>query len=81
MLLNEIRELTMTDISCELLLYVSADLGIEISKKIFDAVHSCTLTKLAVCNLFSCESYCLVIVTFGVIKHPFLGSVCVCICV
>ena len=39
MLLNEIRELTMTDIPCELLLYGSADLGIEISKKVFDAVH------------------------------------------
>ena len=38
-LLNEIRELTMTDISCELLLYGSTDLGIEISKKVFDAVH------------------------------------------
>ena len=39
MLLNEIRDQTMTDISCELLLYGSADLGIEISKKVFDAVH------------------------------------------
>ena len=39
MLLNEIRELTMTDISCELLLYGSADLGIEISKAVFDAEH------------------------------------------
>ena len=39
MLLNEIRELTMTDISCELFLYVSADLGIAINKKVFDAVH------------------------------------------
>ena len=29
----------MTDISCELLLYRSTDLGIEISKKVFDAVH------------------------------------------
>ena len=38
-LLNEIRELTMTNISCDLLLYGSADLGIEISKKVFDAVH------------------------------------------
>ena len=38
-LLNEIRELTMTDISCELLLYGSKDLGIELSKKVFDAVH------------------------------------------
>ena len=36
---SEIRELTMTDISCELLLYGSADLGIEISKKFFDAAH------------------------------------------
>ena len=34
MLLNEIRELTMTDISCELLLYGSADLGIEIVQKV-----------------------------------------------
>ena len=39
MLLNEIRGLTMTDISCELLLYGSADLSIEISQKVFDAVH------------------------------------------
>ena len=39
MMLNEIRELPMTDISCELLLYGSADLGITISKKVFDAVH------------------------------------------
>ena len=39
MLLNEIRELTMTNISCELLLYGSADISIEISKKVFDAVH------------------------------------------
>ena len=39
MLFNEIRELTITDISCKLLLYGSADLGIEISKKVFDAVH------------------------------------------
>ena len=36
-LLNEIRELTMTDISCELLLYGST--GIELSKRVFDAVH------------------------------------------
>ena len=39
MMLNEIRELTMTDISFELLLYGSADLGIAISKTVFDAVH------------------------------------------
>ena len=39
MLLNENRELTMTNISCQLLLYGSADLGIEIRKKVFDAVH------------------------------------------
>ena len=38
-LLNEIRALTMTDISCELLLYGSTDLGIELSKKVFAAVH------------------------------------------
>ena len=38
-LLNEIKELTMTDISCELLPYRSTDLGIELSKKVFDAVH------------------------------------------
>ena len=38
-LLNEIRGLTMTDISCELLLYGSTDLGFKISKKVFDAVH------------------------------------------
>ena len=38
-LLNETGELTMTDISCELLLYGSTDLGIEISKQVFDAVH------------------------------------------
>ena len=38
MLLNEIREITMTDISCELLLYGSADLATEIRKKVFD-VH------------------------------------------
>ena len=36
MLLNEIRDLTMTDISCELLLYGSADLGIETSKMVID---------------------------------------------
>ena len=29
----------MTDISCELLLYGSTDLGSELSKKVFDAVH------------------------------------------
>ena len=39
MLLNEVREPTMTDISCELLLYGSADLGTEISKKVVDAVQ------------------------------------------
>ena len=39
MIVNEIRELTMTDISCELLLYGSAELGTTISKKVFDAVH------------------------------------------
>ena len=33
MMLNEIRELTITDISCELLLYGSAELGITISQK------------------------------------------------
>ena len=38
-LLNEIRELTMTDISCELLLYGSTYLGSELSKKVFDTVH------------------------------------------
>ena len=31
--------LTITDISCELLLYGSAELGITISQKGFDAVH------------------------------------------
>ena len=36
MMINEIRELTMTDISCELLLYGSAELGTAISKKVFD---------------------------------------------
>ena len=30
----------MTDTSCGLLLYGSADLGIEISKTFFDAVHT-----------------------------------------
>ena len=39
MMLNEIREVTMIDISCELLLYGSADLGIIISINVFDAVH------------------------------------------
>ena len=29
--------------------------------------------------MFTCESYCLVIVTFDIIKHPILGSVCVCV--
>ena len=50
MLLNEIRELTMTDISCELLLYGSADLGIEISKKKL-MLYMGLSTKLADCNL------------------------------
>ena len=39
MMINEIRELPVTDISCELLLYGSAELGITISKKVFDAAH------------------------------------------
>ena len=39
MMINEIRELTMTDISCELLLYGSAELGITISQKGFWVVH------------------------------------------
>ena len=30
--------------------------------------------------IFTCESYCLVIVTFGIIKHPILESVCMCMC-
>ena len=38
-MINEIRELTMTDISCDFLLYGSAELCITISKKGFDAVH------------------------------------------
>ena len=50
MLLNEIRELTMTDISCELLQYGSADLCTEISKKVFGAVHR-FMMRLADCNL------------------------------
>ena len=39
MMINEIRKLTMTDISCDLLLYGSAELGISRSKKVFDAVQ------------------------------------------
>ena len=39
MMINEIRELTMTNISCELLLYGSTELSTTISKKVFDAVH------------------------------------------
>ena len=39
MMINEIREQTMTNISCELLLYGSAEIGIAISKNVFDAVH------------------------------------------
>ena len=46
-MINEIKELTMTDISCELLLYGSAKLGITINKKVFGAVHP----KLEDCNL------------------------------
>ena len=48
--INEIRELTMTDISCELLQYGSADLCTEISKKVFGAVHR-FMMRLADCNL------------------------------
>ena len=40
----------MTDISCELLLYGSTDLGIEISKK-FLMLYIGLLTKLTDCNL------------------------------
>ena len=39
MMINEIRELTVTDISCELLLYGSAELGTTINEKGFDAIH------------------------------------------
>ena len=39
MMMNEIRKLTMADISCNLLLSGSAELGISISKNVFDAVH------------------------------------------
>ena len=35
MMINEIGELTVTDISCELILHGSAELGITISKKSF----------------------------------------------
>ena len=38
MMINEIRELTIVDTSCELLLYGSAELGIIISKS-YDVVH------------------------------------------
>ena len=39
MMINEFRELTMTDISRELLLYGSAEHGNTISKNVFDAGH------------------------------------------
>ena len=39
MMMKEIRKQTMTDISCYLLLYGSAELGISISKKVFAVVH------------------------------------------
>ena len=39
MMINEIRELTMTDISYDLLLYGSAELGITKGKNVFDTVH------------------------------------------
>ena len=54
MMSNEIRELTMTDISCELLLYGLADLGVTISKcvrkKVFDAVHRFIDWQIEICN-------------------------------
>ena len=66
----------------QLLLYGSADLNIEISKKVFDAVHMfIEETGRLYFVIFTCESYCLVIVTFGIIKHSILGSVGVHMCV
>ena len=50
MMLNEIRVLTITDISCELLLYGSADLGVSINKKVL-MLYIGLLMKLADCNL------------------------------
>ena len=52
MMINEIRVLTMTDISCELLLYGSAELGITISTNfMFLMLYIGLSTKLADCNL------------------------------
>ena len=62
MLLNEIRELTMTDISCELLLYRSADLGIEMSRKVCDAAHR-LIDEIVICSVHLwviLSSYCYV---------------------
>ena len=42
MMMNEIRKLNMTNISCDLLLHGSAKVGISISKNVFDAVYRFT---------------------------------------
>ena len=63
----EIRELTMTDISCELLLYGSAGLGSTISKRVL-MLYIRLSTKLADCNL-----------QFSLVSHTvWLWCVCVC---
>ena len=81
MMLTEIRELTMTDISCELLLYGSADLSITISKKVFDAVHSfIDETGRLQFVIFTCESYRLVMLLRLVLSSILFMKVCVCVC-
>ena len=78
MMINEIeiRKLTMTDISCDLLLYGSAELGISISKKVFGAIHRfIEEPSRLLFECFTSETYCLLGGNFCIVKYPILDCV------
>ena len=73
MMVNKITKLAMTNISCKLLLYGSAELGISISKKVFDAIHIFIEEPSRLSFLiFTSETYCLLDGEMSIVKYPIL---------
>ena len=83
MRMNEIRKLTMTDISCNLLLHGSVELDTSISKNVFNAVHRfIDETGRLELVIFTSEPYCLHRDNLGIVNYPILDCVVnVCACV
>ena len=72
--MDKVRKLTMTDVSCDLLLYGSAELSISINKNVFDAVHR-FIDETGRLQLVTSEPYCLLHDNLGIVKYPILDCV------